>query len=264
MDFISPDDDQFLLALCGNAMFMKDRTTSEFSVNVLDSGWTEGGDFYQVLDLEVDAVPLNRQALPMLEGDVLAMGLSVLRALKHAHRKEITHGTISPSAIYETAGKFRLGEFWWAHNALGKLFDVELFQYFPLNVPQDALAFFAPEVLVGYPLTRESDLYALAATMFYLLTGEYARQTPATIDPLNSLQDLSAQKSRSLLEVKQGFSSHTVALLRQMLDPDGDNRSNIFLFEDLIAAALGISSTTEEESEGVVDFSPQSESESEG
>ena len=238
-DFVAPDDDSFLISLCTNSMCLKEATTSPFTVNTLDAGWLENGDYYQVLDLAQDAQPLAKKTGRMLEGETLALGLNLVRALKHLHKREFVHAAICPEAVYEEDGKFRLGEFWWSHTMTGKTLDPDLFQFFPMNVFQSALHFLAPEVLLGFPPARESDLYSVGALMFYCLTGETPCKMPAEIDPIAGLEELSKQGPRSILEFRDDLSQATAVIVEKLLDKDADNRSNIFRFEDMLAFALG-------------------------
>ncbi|CAN5210000.1 hypothetical protein BH10CYA1_BH10CYA1_43430 [soil metagenome] len=238
-DFVAPDDDPFLVSLCTNSMCLKEATSSPFTVNVLEGGWLENGDYYQVLDLSQGAQTLEKKPGRMPEEETLALGLNLVRALKHLHKREFVHAAICPEVVYAEDGKFRLGEFWWAHTLTGKTLDPDLFQFFPMNVFQSALRFFAPEVLLGFPPARESDLYSVGALMFYLLTGETPCKMPAEIDPVGGLEALSKEQPRSILKFRKDLANKTVGILEKLLDRDADNRSNIFRFEDMLALAVG-------------------------
>lgn len=241
-DFVAPDDDACLVSLCTNSMFSKSAGSAPFTVGILDAGWLDNGDYYQVLDLDKDAVSLARKSGRMAEPDVLHLGLNLIRALKHLHKNEFVHATICPEAIYEEAGKFRLGEMWWAHSLTGRTLDPDLFQYFPMNVSLSALRFFAPEVLLGFPPSRESDIYSLGALMFYLLCGETPCNMPVETDPTDPMaviDNLARQKPKSILDFGNSLSKPTVLIIDRLLDKDADARSNIFRFEDLLAGAVG-------------------------
>jgi serine/threonine protein kinase len=238
VDLVALDDDDFLVALCTNAMCIKGAAASQYTVSVLDAGWLDNGDYYQVLDLPGSAVSLSKTRIPMLEGEALMAGLDLIRALKHLHKREYLHACICPEAVYVLDGRFRLGEFWWAHTLSGKTLDGELFEHFPRRVPPEALSFFAPEVLLGFPPSRESDLYSVGALMFYLLTGETPRAIPFDEHALFDLEKMAKKDVRSISDFRS-FSALTVAVLEKMLDPDADKRSNIFRFEDMLAHAIG-------------------------
>lgn len=238
-DFVAPDDDPCLISLCANSMFSKGAGRSPFTVGILDAGWLDNGDFYQVLDLDKNAVSLAKKSARMAEQDVLHLGLNLIRALKHLHKNEFVHAAICPEAIYEEAGKYRLGEMWWAHSLTGKTLDPDLFQYFPMNVSLNALRFFAPEVLLGFPPSRESDIFSLGALMFYLLCGETPCSMPVEADPMAVIDNLARQKPKSILDFGNSLSKPTVLIIDRLLDKDADARSNIFRFEDLLASAVG-------------------------
>lgn len=238
-DFVAPDDDSFLVSLCTNSMFSKGAGASPFAVGILDAGWLENGDYYQVLDLDKNALSLAKKTERMAEQDVLRLGLNLIRALKHLHKSEFVHAAICPEAVYEEAGTFRLGETWWAHSLTGKTLDPDLFQYFPMNVSPTALRFFAPEVLLGFPPSRESDIYSLGALMFYLLSGETPCSIPAETDPMAVIDNLARQTPKSILDFSNSLSRPTVLIVDRLMDKDADARSNIFRFEDLLASAAG-------------------------
>ncbi|MCC7529068.1 MAG: hypothetical protein IT342_11125 [Candidatus Melainabacteria bacterium] len=238
VDLVALDDDDFLVTLCTNAMCIKGATNSQYTVNVLDGGWLDNGDYYQVLDLPGNAVALSKTKVPALEGEALMAGLDLVRALKHLHKREYLHAAICPEAVYAVDGRVRLGEFWWAHTLTGKTLDGELFDHFPRRVPQTALNFFAPEVLLGFPPSRESDLFSAGALMFYLLTGETPRAISFDEQAFFDLEKMAKQEVRSISDFRS-FSNLTVAVIEKMLDADADNRSNIFRFEDMLAHAIG-------------------------
>lgn len=238
-DFVAPDDDQFLVSVCTNSMFTKGAGESPFTVGIIYAGWLENGDFYQVLDLEKDAVCLAKNSDKLSEHAVLNLGLSLIRALKHLHKNEFVHGAICPEAIYAVNGRYKLGEYWWAHTLTGKTLDPDLFQYFPMRVSLSALRFFAPEVLLGFPPQRESDIYALGALMYYLLTGETPCRMPSETEPMIVIEKLAKESPRSILDFNKNLSKPTVLIIEKLLDKDADNRSNIFRFEEMLAAAVG-------------------------
>jgi serine/threonine protein kinase len=238
VDLIALDDDRFLITLCTNAMCMKGITNSQYTSNVLEAGWLDNGDYYQVSDLPHSASALSKARLPLLEGEALMVSLDMVRALKHLHKREYLHAAICPEAVYSVDGRFKLGEFWWAHTLSGKTLDGDLFDHYPRRVPETALNFFAPEVLLGFPPSRESDLFSLGALMFYLLTGETPRAVHSDTNAFVDLERIAKQEVRSISDFGS-FSDLTAAVLEKMLDPDADKRSNIFRFEDMIAHALG-------------------------
>lgn len=240
-DFVAVEDDDFIVALCTNAMCVKEVTASPYTVNVVDAGWVDNGDYYQVLDILPGAVALSKKKIPLLEGEALMAGLALVRALKHLHKREFLHAAICPEAVYGLDGKFQLGEFWWAHTLSGKTLNGDLFEYFPRMVQPSALRFLAPEVLLGFPPSRESDLYSLGALLFFLLTGE----TPGAADGHADFEMRAKQDFRSLSECGRSFSPATVNVVDKLLDPNADNRSNIFRFEEMLAFALGEEISTE-------------------
>jgi tetratricopeptide (TPR) repeat protein/RIO-like serine/threonine protein kinase len=103
---------------------------------------------------------LRPQGLELREA--LAIGLQCADALAAVHAAGVVHGDIKPSNILlET------------HGAVAKLGDFGLAHLGPAAQPQGGSpAYLAPECAAGQPPTFASDIYALAATLFTLMTGK--------------------------------------------------------------------------------------------
>jgi serine/threonine protein kinase len=101
---------------------------------------------------------------PLGVADTLRVGAQIADALHAAHQAKILHRDVKPGNILlSDRGDPVLSDFGIASRG----FDADL------SASQDAftLAYTAPEILQGADPTVASDLYALGATMFALLTG---------------------------------------------------------------------------------------------
>src|SRR5262245_27756182 len=99
-----------------------------------------------------------REALPVIRG--------ALKALAHAHAAGLVHRDIKPENIMLTPdGMVKVTDF---GLALGPK-DVRLTQD---GLIVGTVLYLAPEVVMGQPATARSDLYAIGAVFYELITGQ--------------------------------------------------------------------------------------------
>lgn len=97
--------------------------------------------------------------------EAVRIGLRLTRALSGLHRQDILHRDIKPDNLHlDLEGRLRLLDLGVAHC--------------PGITPEQASipgtpSFMAPELFAGSATSRESDLYALGATLYYALTHRY-------------------------------------------------------------------------------------------
>ncbi len=102
------------------------------------------------------------RAAPRSQAHIRQLGRELIAALGAAHAAGLLHGNLKPANILIGAlGEARLGDFGLVH-----LQDRGATQVGP-----GALAYLSPEQIRGERLTFASDLYALGAVLFELLTG---------------------------------------------------------------------------------------------
>lgn len=90
----------------------------------------------------------------LIVGQVLGVAHGILQGLAHAHEHGVVHGRIAPSAVLlGTDGRVRLTD---------------------IGVGRPAPAYLAPEAVrhPGAEMTRTADVYAVAALLVHLLTGQ--------------------------------------------------------------------------------------------
>jgi class 3 adenylate cyclase/tetratricopeptide (TPR) repeat protein len=137
-------------------------------VTVFDVGDDDGTPYIvselmpggSVADL-IAARPEGRLAV----ADALTIGEQVALALEHAHGLTIVHRDLKPANVWLAAdGTARLGDF-------GLAVDVNVSRMTSEGMVVGTVAYLAPEQAVGRAPDARSDLYALGAMLYELLTG---------------------------------------------------------------------------------------------
>ncbi len=143
---------------------------------------------------------------PLPPDDAIAKALDVIDGLQEAHRLEVIHRDVKPSNCFlEADGRVKVGDFGLAKSLVkeGHLTRTGAF----VGTPHYA----SPEQVRGEPIDRRTDVYSVAATLFYLLTGRppfHGQDGAATLarivsDPPPSLRslrpDLPAALDRAVL-----------------------------------------------------------------
>jgi serine/threonine-protein kinase len=137
---------------------------------LVDGGVTEEGRPYFVMEL-VEGRPItrycadNRMAVP----EILRLFLDVVDAVSYLHRNLVVHRDLKPGNIFvDGDGRVKLLDFGIA-KILAETPDPDALTRTgqQLMTPEYA----APEQLLGEPVTTATDVYALGAVLFELLTG---------------------------------------------------------------------------------------------
>ncbi len=137
-------------------------------VRVFDH-FKEGSKHYIVMEFvegcSLDEILKKGGALPA--GTCRLILVSCCRALEYIHSRNIIHRDIKPSNIFISRdGSVKLGDF-----GIAQLEDVneESGDFFPVGTP----SYMAPEqFLPRAKITRRTDIYALAVTLYEMLSGE--------------------------------------------------------------------------------------------
>jgi hypothetical protein len=106
---------------------------------------------------------------PLTVPDAIAKALDVIDGLLEAHRLEVIHRDVKPSNCFLQAdGRVKVGDFGLAKSLVKKgsahLTRTGTF----LGTPY----FASPEQVRGEPLDPQTDVYSVAATLYYILTGQ--------------------------------------------------------------------------------------------
>jgi serine/threonine-protein kinase len=162
------------------------RLTHPHIAQLVDAGVSTWGQPYLVLEY-VDGAPIDRyceQARLDLAGRV-RLFLDVASAVEQAHAHLIVHRDLKPSNVLVTAaGDVKLLDF-----GIARLLD-DQDPLTPATLTREGgaamtPAFAAPEQITGAPITTATDVYALGALLYLLLTGTHVTgdttQSPAEL-----------------------------------------------------------------------------------
>jgi eukaryotic-like serine/threonine-protein kinase len=154
-------------------------------VTVRDEGTTDDGAVFLVMDLlrgKTLAERLERAGEPLRVAEVLEIASQLLDVLVQAHARGIVHRDIKPENVFLTRdGRVRLLDFGIARvEAQARTHATQLGT--TLGTP----AFMPPEQALGRwtELDGRSDLWALGATMYLLLSGKPVREPGSVTEQL--------------------------------------------------------------------------------
>jgi len=168
-----------LLGAAGQVRFrgegsMLARLTHPGIARLLDAGVASSGQPYLILE-HVDGQPIDAfvEQRGLAADACVRLFLQVLSAVGHAHANLIVHRDLKPSNILVTAdGSVKLLDF-----GIATLLDAELPGERAAMAKEDARAltpkFAAPEQVRGDAVTTATDVYALGAVLYLLLSGRH-------------------------------------------------------------------------------------------
>jgi serine/threonine protein kinase len=154
---------------------------------IYDVGEHEGQQFIamELLEGETLAARIERGPLPLAAAVRIALGL--LAALEELHRKELIHRDLKPSNVFLTENAVKLLDFGLARPTR---FDPSVTQ---TELTGPGLVFgtpnyMSPEQLRGQAITPASDLFAVGAIIFEMLSGRRAFAGQSTVEAFHSIQ----------------------------------------------------------------------------
>ena len=152
-------------------------------VRVYDAGEAEDRPF--IVMEYVHGAPLARSGrLPA--GRVVELGVQACTGLQHAHDAGLVHRDIKPAnLLVRDDGVLKIADFGIARAA-------ESTRHTQVGTLLGTAAYLAPEQVAGADATSASDVYAVGAVFYELLTG----RPPYTFD---SLADLAAQQADGMI-----------------------------------------------------------------
>jgi len=144
-------------------------THHPFIVPILDGGTAEGWEWFVMPyfeDASLDTIVSRDGPLPVAEA--LRSTREVADALHHAHSLGLIHRDVKPGNILRASGHAILSDFgvaWWSKP--GATLP-------PEHAATGTMPYMSLAVLEGRPADAASDVFALAATCYELLTATYA------------------------------------------------------------------------------------------
>src|SRR6185437_6050308 len=148
---------------------------------IYDVGEHEGQHFIamELLEGETLAARIQRGPLPLAESVQAALGL--LAALQKLHNKELIHRDLKPSNIFLTENGVKLLDFGLA----SQMRSDPIVTRTALTTPGllvGTVNYMSPEHLLGQPATPASDLFAVGAIIFEMLSCRCAFPGRATAE----------------------------------------------------------------------------------
>ncbi len=157
------------------------------AVSILDDDLAEDGSYFLVMELlEGDVIDARIQGggtMPL--GDVLAITDQVLDVLAAAHAKNIIHRDLKPQNLFLTRdGTVKVLDF-----GIARLRELSTAAHVPGATTSSTMgtpAFMPPEQARGRwaEVDAQSDIWAVGATMFTLITGRYVHEAPTVNEQL--------------------------------------------------------------------------------
>jgi serine/threonine protein kinase len=138
-------------------------------VPVYEYGQHEQFCYFTMQYIEQGHLLSQRRSQPLPPLDVVKLGKHLLAGLSYAHKRGVLHCDIHPETILIADKNWpMLLDF-----ALSKSLDQA---HSKATDEKQTRVYSAPEALAGQPLDQRSDLYALAAVLYELLTGRLPKQ----------------------------------------------------------------------------------------
>ncbi len=200
---------------------------------VYDSGMARGGYYYAMQLVEGQSLPDYLCSHRPSRRELLLMTVRICQAVQHAHQRGIIHRDLKPAnVLVDSAGMPVVVDFGLAKTLLAEEGTPAVSQDGEIaGTP----AYMAPEQAAGQldRIDTRSDVYALGAMLYELLTGEVPHDM--TGPRLAVLRRLSEQDVRSPRSLRPDLDRELEAIVLKALahDPEQRYRSAGALAEDL-------------------------------
>jgi eukaryotic-like serine/threonine-protein kinase len=154
-------------------------------VRIFDDGRAEDGSIFLIMELlcgEGLHTRLARTSSPVSVGEALWITWGMLDVLAAAHRKGIVHCDVKPENVFLTAsGEIKLLDF-----GVAGLFAPSRTEPGRGDDLFGTPGYMAPEQALGRAedVDARTDLWAVGATLFRMLTGRVAHEAPSLIEQL--------------------------------------------------------------------------------
>jgi serine/threonine-protein kinase len=153
-------------------------------VSVYDAGEAEDGRPYIVMEYVPGRTLEGLGPLPA--GEAVALALQACRGLAHAHEQGLVHRDVKPqNLLLRDDGTLKVADFGIARAA-------EATALTQVGTVLGTAAYLSPEQALGETVTPATDVYALGAVLYELLTGRPPYE-------LESLADLAAKQQEGAI-----------------------------------------------------------------
>lgn len=216
------------------------------TIRVFDYGASDDGIFYIAMEYlrGVDLANLVHESGPVPEVRALELVRQACRSLDEAHRAGIVHRDVKPANLFLTADAagrdfLKVLDFGIARFA----FDVDATVLTRTGAAPGTPAYMAPELCTGHAATPASDVYALGAVLYFLLSG-----APPFVGPSDGsvIRAHLADEPPRLREHGVAVSAEVEGVVRRALAKSPTHRfATMAAFESaLVAAANGTAVST--------------------
>ena len=195
-----------------------------------------GGTYYYAMEYisgpTLDKVLRERGTLPWRE--VVALGVQLCEALHYAHERGVVHRDLKPSNLMITeAGQLKLTDF-------GIAKDLDATALTATGRTLGTATYMAPEQIRGTPeISHKTDLYALGAVLYHLLTGEPPFGGPTALVMMhNHINEPPKRPSAKIQEIPKALDDLVVNLMaKSPADRPWDGEAVAQILRDLLDKA---------------------------
>jgi serine/threonine protein kinase len=178
----------------------------------------EGGLPYIVMELMPGKTlqDLVQEKGPLPVADAVAKTLDVIHGLCEAHRLGIIHRDIKPSNCFlDEDGRVKVGDFGLSKSLTSTVQLTRTGAF--LGTPLYA----SPEQVRAEPLDPQTDVYSVAATLFFLLAGRAPHQTG---DPVSTMASIVCDDAPSLCGLRPELPAALDQVVLRGLQRDRERR----------------------------------------
>ena len=208
---------------------------------LLDGGVTEDGQpWFAIEYVEGATIVAHCEGRGLGLADRLRLFLGVCEAVRYAHRQQVVHRDLKPSNILVTGdGQVKLLDFGIAKVVGG---DGEEDAQEVTRTADRILTpeYAAPEQVRGDPVTAATDIYALGAVLYELLTGRraqvVARRTPTEIVKAVILSRPAAPSAVAPAGAREAIAGELDAIVLKALEKEPARR---YQTVEQLAAGIG-------------------------
>ncbi len=198
-------------------------------VTLLDFGADESLLYFTTEHIE--GVPLAEYLAPDQPTEeietALLIGLSIARALAHAHARNVVHGSLSPSNITIGARRVALGNF-----GMNKIFSDGTRAETAAEGLLTEADYIAPEQVSSPTCDHRTDIYALGILLYRMLTGKVPFREATLYETINRRL---GDPPKPVDRIRPEIPPQLAAIVKRCLEKDPDDRyqSSQALADDL-------------------------------